>query len=311
MRELSLVGLSTDGRHLIVRDTASGQQFRLRNERRLQALAERALGSNHQSGQLEIPMESTLTPREIQARIRRGESVDEVADAAATGIDQIIGFATPVLAEREHMADLARTTSVRRKHVSGTPVALGTLVDDALVARGIAPEETHWDSWRREDGLWTVQLTLPDQSTARFLLHPKSRYVLADEQSASDLVGDLASDESLDMAIADAVRHHDDGTKRNVADNEAAVEQTASAETSAGIESSTPSAPNHAPVHSLKEARDRRAMEQLAVDDEPTATTDDAEQPQIAVPDEPTERKKDRRRSVPSWDEIMFGGKRE
>lgn len=300
MRDLSLVGLSDDGRYLILRQITSGQEFRLRTDRRLQAFAERAPGAHHRSGQLEIPMESTLTPREIQTRIRRGESVEQVAEAATTGVDQIIGFATPVLAEREHMAQTARATTVRRKHVSGTPVALGVLVDDALLLRGIAPEDASWDSWRREDGLWAVQMTLPDLSSAVFVFHPKSRYVLADDQEASDLVGDLATEDSLDMAIADAVRNNVQQT-----DNVRSTQDQGSIELDAAPQ------PDHAPVHSLKEARDRRAMEQLALVEEADAPQEPAADQTDDPSHDPSARKKDRRRSVPSWDEIMFGGKRE
>ncbi|MFD1858739.1 septation protein SepH [Aeromicrobium camelliae] len=283
MRDLALVGPSEDGRYLITRDPASGARFRLRVDRRLATTVERSTRDSHRSpGQLEIPMESSLSPRDIQTRIRRGESVEQVAEAAGTSVEQIMGFATPVIAEREHMVDQARTTSVRRKHVSGTPVALGALVDEALVGRGITPEDAAWDAWRREDGRWTVQVVLPDGQAAVFCFDHKSRYVLADDPTARDLVGDLASEDSLDMAIADAVRGTDEVAAEDVEDTEKIVD--------------------HAPVHSLKEARDRRALGQFEVEEPAAETTDDEPAP--------APRKKNTRRSVPSWDEIMFGGKR-
>lgn len=306
MRDLALVGTSEDGRYLVARDPASGARFRLRVDGRLSGMIDRVTGAGQRSpGQLEIPMESSLSPRDIQARIRRGESIEQVAEAAGTSVDQIRGFATPVIAEREHMVDQARATSVRRKHVSGTPVALGALIDDALLARTVTPEDVAWDAWRREDGRWTVQLVLPDATTARFCFDHKSRYVLADDETARDLVGDLTSEDSLDMAIADAVRSTVEAPSDD-ADREV-TEQIID---------------DHAPVHSLKEARDRRALEQLSLDDAPAAppadetdtadsSSEEAEDGHIAVPDTPSPRKKNSRRSVPSWDEIMFGGKRD
>ncbi|ERK63851.1 PF11268 domain protein, partial [Propionibacterium acidifaciens F0233] len=53
-------------------------------------------------------MDSALTPREIQSRIRAGESPDDVARAAGVPVDGIEGYAAPVLAEREHMAEMAQ-----------------------------------------------------------------------------------------------------------------------------------------------------------------------------------------------------------
>ena len=152
-------------------------------------------------------MESSLSPRDIQTRIRRGESPDEVAVAAGVPVEQIIGFATPVLAEREYMCEQARKTPIRRKHVGGAGVLLGTLVDENVAAGGTSPDDVQWDSWRREDGRWTVVVSPTDaDQPATFLFDVKSRYVLPADEFAHDLVGDVAIPESGDMAIADALR---------------------------------------------------------------------------------------------------------
>lgn len=290
MRELATVGLSDDGRFLVARDATTGERFRLSIDRRLTTLVDRTPVGSSRSGQMEIPMESSLTPRDIQTRIRRGESVEEVAEAAGIPVDQVHGFAVPVIAEREWMAQSARGTSVRRKHVGGPAVALAELADAALAARGIMPEVAHWDAWRREDNRWTVQVDL-EAGHATFLFDPKGRYVVADDDAARDLVGDLATEDQHDMALADLVTDAPEAFGGAI------------------VEPSTPAPP----VRSIKEARDRRAMEQ-AVFDEPTEKIvldsheeDDLEE-QVAVPDTPKPRKKHSRRSVPSWDEIMFGG---
>ena len=59
-------------------------------------------------------MDSSLRPRDIQARIRAGESPEAVAQAAQTSIEKIMVYAGPVLAEREHIADRAQRSTVRR-----------------------------------------------------------------------------------------------------------------------------------------------------------------------------------------------------
>ena len=63
---------------------------------------------------LEIDMDSALTPREIQARVRAGESLEDVARAAGMGIEWVEPFAAPVLAEREFVAGQAQSHPVRR-----------------------------------------------------------------------------------------------------------------------------------------------------------------------------------------------------
>ncbi len=292
MRELATVGLSDDGRFLVARDATTGERFRLSIDRRLTSLVDRTPAGSSRSGQMEIPMESSLTPRDIQARIRRGESVEEVAEAAGITVERVEGFAVPVIAEREWMAQSARATSVRRKHVGGAAVALAELADSALAERGINPEDARWDAWRREDGRWTVTVDL-EEGNASFVFDPKSRYVIADDDAARDLVGDLATQEQHDMALADLVTDAPEAVGGMVADEIAA--------------SVAP------PVRSIKEARDRRALEQAVFEEtatEPVATPqDDSLDARVAVPDTPKPaRRKPGRRSVPSWDEIMFGG---
>ena len=76
-----------------------------------------------------------------------------------------------------------------------------------------------------------------------------------------------------------------------------------------------------AQVSSLKEARDRRALEQLAMSIEAeapapaeAADVEITEEHDVAVPATPhpsqhgPSKKRHERRRVPSWDEIMFGG---
>jgi hypothetical protein len=346
MRELEPDRLSDDASHLVARDPHSGAEYTVPLDERLDrivALAQqrrRPGGSSrrdprHQETTMtqDSIRQSTLSPRDIQTRIRRGETVSSVADAAGVPVEQIDGFATPVLAERAYMAEQARSTPLRRKHVGGAPVALGLLVDERLADTGAVPEDAAWDAWRREDGRWAVLVTPAGEPSAHFIFDVKSRYVLPADDAAHGLVGDVAHpDESSDMALADAVRGHQDDV---VTAAQVAVEDYATS----------------ASVASIKEARDRRALEQMAqaeslapthapalqddhgtdqldfgdlgVADEPAAppvspdqpvdTTAEAADERVDEPaaqqPRPDDRRKHERRRVPSWDEIMFGGR--
>ena len=315
MRELGLDGLSEDGRFLIARDPSTDEAFHIPADRRLASLIE-ATSRESTSGQLETNMESSLSPRDIQMRIRKGESPDEVAAAAGVPVEQITGFATPVLAEREYMCEQARKTPIRRKHVGGAGVLLGTLVDENVAASGSSPDDVRWDSWRREDGRWTVVASPRDaDQPATFLFDSKSRYVLPTDEFAHDLVGDVAIPDSGDMAIADVLREQQAEAAKVVEEPEEVIAPEEAAERD-----------HHAAVSSIKEARERKVMEQqLALADEDDA--EPAEAPReseprdleipmeiehdVAVPDTLPRKKKHERRRVPSWDEIMFGGKEE
>jgi hypothetical protein len=127
------------------------------------------------------------------------------------------------------------------------------------------------------------------------------------------------------MAIADALRTDDVRPAAEQADRGDLHVATPAAEVDTLVDEEP-----HAPVHSLKEARDRRAMEQLSLTDEPAAPATEApraveqdteheveddlaeDEGHVAVPDTVGPRKKrPERRRVPSWDEIMFGGRQD
>jgi hypothetical protein len=327
MRDLSLEGLSEDRRFLVARDVTTGDTYRIPADHRLSSLigtlSRTPSRDRSTSGQMEIRMPSSLSPRDIQSRIRRGESPQSVADSAGVPVEQIEGFAGPVLAEREFMCEQARKTAIRRKHVGGAGVQLGILVSENIAASGGVPEDAAWDSWRREDGRWTVLVTPHDAAhPATFLFDVKSRYVLPADELAHELVGDVALPDSTDMAIADAVRSYerpaDHVAPEVIVEAEAEVEVVVEhvVEIPEPIEAVEEQIVTG--VSSLKAARDRRAMEQLAlgdaVHDEPAPADDteddfeDALERNVAVPDTMGPRKKrHERRRVPSWDEIMFG----
>jgi hypothetical protein len=156
MRELKVVGLDVDGKRIICECDASGEKFILCSDDRLRAAARGdKTVSNHTKIDVEVP--SVLRPKEIQAKIRSGASVEQVAAAAGADIERVERFAHPVLLERSRAAELA---SAAHPVLADGPSVLTLLetVTSALVARGLDPEATGWDAWRNEDGRWTVQL---------------------------------------------------------------------------------------------------------------------------------------------------------
>ena len=99
-----------------------------------------------------------LRPKDIQARIRAGASVEQVASAAGRRHRRVERFAHPVLLERSRAAELATASHPVLADGPAVMTLLET-VTTALVSRGLDPEATAWDAWRNEDGRWTVQLT--------------------------------------------------------------------------------------------------------------------------------------------------------
>jgi hypothetical protein len=156
MRELKVVGLDVDGKRIICENDDSGEKFILRSDDRLRA-AVRGDKAKSSPSQIDVEVPSVLRPKEIQAKIRSGASVEQVAAAAGADIARVERFAHPVLLERSRAAELA---TAAHPVLSDGPSVLTLLetVTSALVARGLDPEDTSWDAWRNEDGRWTVQM---------------------------------------------------------------------------------------------------------------------------------------------------------
>src|SRR3954451_13928785 len=188
-QDLTLVGLTEDEQKLVL-VSDSGEEFTLPADARLRAALR---GEHARLGQLEITMESSLRPRDIQARIRAGASPEDVAAAAQTTLDRVMGYAIPVLAERAHIADRAQRASVRRSGGEGPSRVLTDAVAERLSARNVDPDSVAWDAWRREDGRWTLVADYRSGESARhaeFVFDAPGRYVVAEDDEARWLVGE-------------------------------------------------------------------------------------------------------------------------
>jgi hypothetical protein len=153
MQELRLITAIDDGARLLLR-SLDGSEYTLPLDEKLKAAIR---GDRVRLGQIEIETDTPLRPRDIQARIRGGESAAEVAAAAGIPLERVRRYEGPVLAEREHMAGVARRTAARGSVVRDGPAPLlGDLVARRLRNLGVDPAAASWDSWRRDDGHWQV-----------------------------------------------------------------------------------------------------------------------------------------------------------
>jgi hypothetical protein len=154
VRELRVIGVTPDSTHIVCIDTESGQKFRLPADDKLRAAAR---GDLARFGQIEIEMEATMRPRDIQARIRAGASVEQVTEESGMPASRVERFAYPVLLERARAAELAQKAHPLRPDGP----AVDTLIDvvtAAFTARGHNIEGAEWDAWKDEKGYWVAQL---------------------------------------------------------------------------------------------------------------------------------------------------------
>jgi len=187
MQELRFVAVSEDGSYAVLAIPGRSGRFMLPIDDRLRAVAK---GQFSRLAQYEIEVENPLRPKEIQARIRAGETVEEIADAAGIPVDRVRWFEGPVLAERGYVAQQAQNASVRRQGDSTPGPRLGEIVAERLTELGADPEDAQWDSRKHGDGSWQVQLAFRAGGRlhiAEWLFDPRRRHVSPADDNAERL----------------------------------------------------------------------------------------------------------------------------
>jgi len=188
MRALRVVGYDEQG-VVILEDPDRRERFTVAADERLRAAAR---GDVLRLGQMSMELESQLRPREIQARIRAGASVEQVATAAGVPLQRIERFAYPVLLERSRTAEVAQQAHPVRE--DGPDLrTLGEVVAHTFGLRGQEYKHAEWDSWRGEDHKWVVALSWRvghSDITAHWVYHPGAHggTVTALDEHAADLV---------------------------------------------------------------------------------------------------------------------------
>lgn len=191
MRELTLVGLDVDGKHVICEGGDPADKFLVRVDDRLRAAVR---GDRTGLGQAtkDNEVRGVLRPRDIQSRIRAGASVQEVAESSGMDVSKIERFAHPVLLERQRAAEMA--TAAHPVLADGPTVeTLLETITAALSERGLSAEATTWDAWRTDDGRWTIRMCWSaglSENYAHFRFTPGAHggTVTAIDEAASELI---------------------------------------------------------------------------------------------------------------------------
>jgi hypothetical protein len=317
MQELRLVAVSEDGSYAILAVPGRSGRFLLPIDERLRTVAK---GQFSRLAQYEIEVENPLRPKEIQDRIRAGETADEIADAAGIPPERIRRFEGPILAERQYQAQQAQRATIRGHSDSGPGPRLGDIVTERLTLAGASSESAEWDSRKRPDGNWQVQLQFSIGSRtglAEWIFDPRRRHVIPDDDQAvrlclpqADWSGVQLAERSQPSATVTPIgaRHaaYAEPAREPVRDavREAAGLIAAPAAVSAAVPDPTASA---------------AADQDVPVDDAALAAPEEEAQgsrapSRRAEPAQPARKAaggRGRRSSVPSWDEIMFGTSRQ
>ena len=325
---LRLRGLTDDGTRLLLVDDA-GLEFTVDVDARLRAALHgdpsrtdpsssqstlTRTGPNHSTNREKTMESPLLRPRDIQARIRAGETPEAVAEAAQTTLEKVMPYAAPVLAEREHVAQRALRASIRRPAAGSTPSPAGTsrTLGDAISTRlrgmNVDPDTVVWDAWRREDGRWSLSASFSaggQEGLARLTFDQPGNFVLLDNDEARWLVGDHIDAAPDDASGAQGRAAEPDARPLSVVPHEQTSEQLALSADELGTDAIE--LVTEQPIEAYLDVQATEATAEIPV----VPAESPAERATVdPAADEPAARPpaKKKRASVPSWDEIMFGG---
>ena len=174
MTTITLVGVENDTLVLVSED---GQRFFVEiNEALRDALRQRS-GSDSTAHR--------VSPKDIQAHIRRGLTAQQVADLTGEEVSYIEKFEGAVIAERNFIVDQALAVSVTTR--SGDETTFGASIRERLEEISASGEK--WSAWKEETG-WLIELTFQEgdvEHSARWTFHQRKHVLEPLNEDASVL----------------------------------------------------------------------------------------------------------------------------
>ena len=186
MTELRLDGRTDDGLYLSLRDQ-EGEQYSVRISDTL-----RATVNQQRLNSVPDNEEPSISIKEIQRLLRTGQTSEQISREYNVSIEKIERFAGPILSERIYIIDQAQEIVVR-KEIDRDPVTLIQSITSRLAPRGIDASTLSWDTWRLENGTWTVELHYPQTGgvgVAQWSFDPLLRSLTSMDENARWMMGD-------------------------------------------------------------------------------------------------------------------------
>jgi hypothetical protein len=278
MTELRLDGKTEDGSHLALVDT-DGNNYSLRISDTLRATVNQPRLTSVPA----IDATQTISVKEIQRRLRAGESFEQIAREGQTTVDKVERFSGPIMQEREYILSNARSL-IMRKDAHRTDLTFGDVVLAKLAPRGVDIDQISWNTWRLADGTWHIELHYPNRDAngiATWNFDLSRRALDASDDNGAWLIDEEAPTRTPAPAMIYAEPTHPSRIEERTFEPEPVQE------------------PEVVRIADLLNApEDKPETPRLAVIRETPSAADS--QDGITA-----------RAKVPSWDEIMFGRKSE
>ena len=186
MSELRLTGKNPEGTHLTLTNPI-GEEFTIRISDTLRATVNQPrLAAVAASDDVE-----TMSVKEIQRRLRAGETMDAIARDGHISVEKVERFAGPILQERVYILDQAFSV-VLRKESARDQETFYDVVISRLAPMGVDSDSLSWNTWRIDDGTWTIDLSYPNRDghgSATWNFDLNRRSITATNENARWMLG--------------------------------------------------------------------------------------------------------------------------
>ena len=193
MSELRVTGRSEDGTHLLLTDNED-HEFTLR-------ISDNLRSTINQPRLASVPTEPTepkISIKELQARLRAGASIEDLAREAGWSYEKVERFAGPILQERSYILSVADSVVIKNAG-SRDAQTFNEVVTLKLAANGVAADSLQWNTHRRDDGQWVIRLQYPTVNNfsngngeAVWFFDMAKRLIVSEDEGASWIMGESA-----------------------------------------------------------------------------------------------------------------------
>ncbi len=205
MSELRLTGKNPEGTHLTLTNPI-GEEFTVRISDTLRATVNQPrLAAVVASDDVE-----TMSVKEIQRRLRSGESMDAIARDGHISVEKVERFAGPILQERVYILDQAFSV-VLRKESARDQETFQDVVISRLAPMGVDSDSLSWNTWRIDDGTWTIDLAYPNRDghgSATWNFDLNRRSITATNENARWMLGQEPAARSHTQGLVHAEPTH-------------------------------------------------------------------------------------------------------
>jgi len=186
MSELRLTGKNPEGTHLTLTNP-TGEEFTVRISDTLRATVNQPrLAAVVASDDVE-----TMSVKEIQRRLRAGETMDAIARDGHISVEKVERFAGPILQERVYILDQAFGVVLRKESARDQETFFDVVIS-RLAPMGVDSDSLSWNSWRIDDGTWTIDLSYPNRDghgSATWNFDLNRRSITATNENARWMLG--------------------------------------------------------------------------------------------------------------------------